>query len=222
MEQIPNDWTFKTKTVADQFDLHVREQLPWYELATGLVSHTVRHYLPEGGLVYDIGASTGNIEKAIGDTVKKRNATLIPIDNSEAMQKLYTGDSKLIIANAHEYDYADYDVAILFLVLQFLSHEARQILIHELTEKLKPGGAIIVFDKMQVEGGYIATVMRRATIAGKVSSGTTAEEVVAKELSLGGVQRPLPEQYFETHFNVHAKEIFRFGEFAGFVIEKPE
>lgn len=222
MEQIPNDWTFKTKTVADQFDLHVREQLPWYELATGLVSHTVRHYLPEGGLIYDIGASTGNIEKAIGDTVKKRNATFVPIDNSEAMKELYSGESKLVIANAHEYEYAEYDVAILFLVLQFLDLDDRKKLINDLTDNLKPGGAIIVFDKMQVEGGYIATVMRRATIAGKVSSGTTPEEVVAKELSLGGVQRPLPEQYFETHFNGNAKEIFRFGEFAGFVIEKPE
>ena len=53
--EIPRDWTFQNKEVADKFDYHVREQLPWYEIATGLVAHIVRHYLPENGLMYDIG-----------------------------------------------------------------------------------------------------------------------------------------------------------------------
>jgi tRNA (cmo5U34)-methyltransferase len=221
MQDIPKDWTFKTSAVVDQFDRHVREQLPWYELATGLTAHVVRHYLTENGLVYDIGASTGNIEKSLDGILEKRMANFIPIDNSQAMAEKYSGKSQLIVSDALDYEYADFDVAILFLVLQFMSIANRKKLLEKLVSKVKPGGAIIVFDKMLVEGGYFATVMRRATIAGKLSSGTPAEEIIAKELSIGGVQRPLPEEYFDS-INLNAKEIFRFGEFAGFLIERPE
>jgi tRNA (cmo5U34)-methyltransferase len=221
MQDIPNDWTFKTSGVADQFDRHVREQLPWYELATGLTAHVVRHYLPENGLIYDIGASTGNIEKSLDSIIEKRKARFVPIDNSEAMAEKYKGKSQLVITDAVQYDYEPFDVAILFLVLQFMSISDRKKLLQDLMSKVKPGGAIIVFDKLLVEGGYFATVMRRATMAGKLSSGTPAEEIVAKELSIGGVQRPLPERYFDFVIP-HAKEIFRFGEFAGFLIERHE
>jgi tRNA (cmo5U34)-methyltransferase len=129
---------------------------------------------------------------------------------------------KLVIANADEYEYEHFDVAILFLVLQFLDIGKRKSLLQKLIEKVRPGGAVIIFDKMIVEGGYISTVLRRATIAGKASSGTPADEIVAKELSLGGIQRPLPEKFFDHQVPGNVKEIFRFGEFAGFLIERPQ
>jgi len=221
MKDIPNDWTFKSSSVADQFDQHVREQLPWYELASGLTAHVIRHYLPENGLIYDIGASTGNIERSIADILKSRNATLIPIDNSEAMASIYAGESTLQVADAATYDYQPFDVATLFLVLQFMSITDRRQLVKTLLSKVRDGGAIIVFDKIIIEGGYAATVMRRATMAGKLASGAPTSEIVAKELSIGGIQRPIPETYF-TFYMPNAIEIFRFGEFAGYLIEKPD
>jgi tRNA (cmo5U34)-methyltransferase len=221
MKDIPNDWTFKDAGVADQFDRHVREQLPWYELASGLTAHVIRHYLPEGGLVYDIGASTGNIEQSISDILEKRQARFVPIDNSEEMLSKYVGKSTLIIADAVDYDYEPFDVATLFLALQFMSITDREKLMVKLLANVRVGGAIIIFDKVIVEGGYCATVMRRATMAGKLSSGTPPDEIVAKELSIGGVQRPLPSDYFNSHIP-NATEIFRFGEFAGYLIEKAE
>ena len=84
--KIPDEWTFKSAEVAEGFDSHVRQQLPWYDLTTGIVAHVARHYIPRGGLVYDIGASTGNIGRAICDTLTNRNATIIPIDNAKRWQ----------------------------------------------------------------------------------------------------------------------------------------
>lgn len=223
MKNIPTDWTFKSANVVNQFDQHVREQLPWYELATGLVAHIVRHYLPENGLIYDIGASTGNIERSIANVLEKRKATFVPIDNSEEMAKKYTGSNNIIICEADKYDYEFFDMAILFLVLQFMTIESRKSLLKQLVSKIKPGGAIIIFDKMIVDGGFVSTVLRRATIAGKVASGTSSDEIIAKELSLGGAQRPLPDKfYLNTISGSSPIEIFRFGEFAGYLIERPE
>ena len=47
---VPENWTFESKEVADHFDEHVREQLPWYDLATqggssrGPALHAARRY----------------------------------------------------------------------------------------------------------------------------------------------------------------------------------
>lgn len=212
--QIPRDWTFKKSDIAKNFDRHVREQLPWYDLTTGVIAHVARHYIQRGGLVYDIGASTGNIGKAIADTLKKRNATLIALDNSEQMKPLYRGPGELIVCDAAKFDFQPFDLAICFLLLMFVSPSARPQFIATLRKNVKPGGAIIVFDKCIPSGGYISTVLWRLALAGKISAGVDAKEVIAKELSLSGIQRPIDPKELG-----NAVEIFRFGDFAGWIIE---
>ena len=54
--EIPKDWTFRSGEIANHFDQHVREQLPWYDVATNAVAQFSRYYIPQGGVVYDIGA----------------------------------------------------------------------------------------------------------------------------------------------------------------------
>ena len=61
------DWTFQG--FAPEFDAHVREQLPWYGMATESVALIARHYIPRRGLVYDLGASTGNVGRALSSTL---------------------------------------------------------------------------------------------------------------------------------------------------------
>ena len=212
---IPRDWTFKTSDVATEFDQHVREQLPWYDLTTGVVAHVARHYIPEGGRVYDIGASTGNIGAALADTLISRRAEFIPIDNSAAMADIYQGPGNLIVADAAEYDYEPFDLAVLFLCLMFVPPSKREAFVGRLRQRLRPGGAIIIFDKCEPVTGYVATVLWRLALAGKAAAGVDAREILAKELSLGGVQRPINPQEIAP-----ATEIFRFGDFAGWVIEK--
>jgi tRNA (cmo5U34)-methyltransferase len=218
---IPKDWTFKNKAVADEFDFHVRQQLPWYDLATGLVAHLVRHYLPQNGIIYDIGCSTGNLEIALGDLPQKRNARFIPIDNSPEMVDLYQGKYNVIIDDAQNITYEHFDVAVCFLCLMFLSVEDRKRLTEKLRDNVKRGGCVIIVDKTEMAAGYLATVLHRATIAGKVASGAPSDEIVAKELSLAGIQRPLPNGYIERRFFTPI-EIFRFGEFAGWIYTRDE
>lgn len=219
--EIPTDWTFKNINVAAGFDRHVREQLPWYDLVTGAVAHVARHYLPEGGLVYDVGASTGNVGRALDEVIRSRSARLVAIDNSPQMANIYAGPGEIVVANALEFEFEPFDVAIAMLVMMFMPPERRRVWLNRLCAKIKPGGAVIIVDKCDGPGGYLSTVMHRLTIAGKVSTGVQSEEIVEKELSLSGVQRPIPESFMS--FSVPgAHEFFRFGEFAGWVIVRPE
>lgn len=213
---IPTNWTFKDEGIAAGFERHVREQLPWYELATGAVAHVARHYISEGGTVYDLGASTGNIGRALEDTLDVRKAIFIPIEASAEMANCYGGPQRgrLLVADAREIDFEPFDLAVAFLTLMFVPVADRPLLLARLRKACRPGGAIIIFDKTEPTHGYAATVIWRLALAGKVASGVSAEDIVAKELSLGGVQRPLDPALL----GAGAIEFFRFGEFAGWLL----
>jgi tRNA (cmo5U34)-methyltransferase len=212
--KIPTEWTFKRDSVAEGFDRHVREQLPWYEIMSGAVAHIARHYIPQKGRVYDLGCSTGNIGNLLRHVLEARECEFVPIDNSEQMAGLYVGPGKVEVADIASYEFGRFDAAIAFLCLMFLPPSHRERVLDSLKANLNKGGAIIIVDKMESSGGYLGTVISRLTLAGKAASGVPAEEIIEKELSLIGVQRPMsPEEI------AGAREIFRFGEFAGYVIE---
>lgn len=215
---ISRNWTFETQEVAEGFDRHVREQLPWYDLATNAVAHIARHYIPEGGTVLDLGASTGNVGRAISETLNDRGATLVPVDRAESMRAQYRGPGDFVAADLRTYDPPAHDLSIAFLCLMFLPVADRAALIARLYASLKPGGAILMFDRMEAVSGYAATVLWRLTLAGKVAARVDPAEIIAKELSLMGVQRPLRR----AEIPEDAIEVFRFGEFAGWLIERRE
>jgi len=208
------DFTFSGDMTGKNFTAHVNEQLPFYQLVTDATAMVVRNYLPKNGVVYDIGASTGNISNAIKPFAQSRNASVISIEESESMASTWDGYGKLCIDDAITFDYENFDVAVCFLVLMFMSVNERAYLISSLKRKMRAGGAIIVIDKLLVDGGYFGTVMRRLTFDWKLKNGATPEQIITKELSLSGVQRPMTIDELP-----NAKEFFRFGEFVGWVIE---
>lgn len=214
----PGAWTFQSGEVASRFDAHVREQLPWYDLATGVIAHVARHYVCEGGTVIDVGASTGNVARAISGTLSHRRARLVAIDNAADMLDRYNGPGEPVVADARTFDYAAEtpDLIVAFLVLMFLPVAERAAVVAALKAALRPGGALVVFDKMEARGGHVGSVIYRMTLAAKYEAGAKPDEIIAKELSLAGVQRPMAEAELCGFW-----PIFRFGDFAGWLYERP-
>lgn len=216
--KIPNSWTFKTDEIATQFDSHVREQLPWYDLATSAVAHFAKHFIPKDGVVYDVGASTGNIARGLEEILVARNATLIPIEESPEMAKKYYGPGKenLIVQDVISCKIVEYDVAICFLTVMFMSPAVRYVWLEEFFAKCKTGGALIVVDKVESEKGYIGTAFSRLTLSEKIKANISKDEIIDKELSLAGIQRPIEPKRLPGQ----PVEFFRFADFIGWVIEK--
>ncbi len=213
----PDKWTFKNKEVADGFDDHVREQLPWYDMLTDAIGHLGRHYIQENGVVYDIGASTGNIERVLLETLKERKANLIPIEPSPEMAANYSGKGRdsLLLKNADEVEYKEFDFAVCFLTYMFMPPSTRREWLDELKLKCKKGGAIVIVDKVEASSGYIATALWRLTLSNKIKGGASPSEIIKKELSLSGVQRPVSETEMSDAFLW-----FRYGDWAGWIIER--
>ncbi|ELT51005.1 type 12 methyltransferase [Brucella intermedia M86] len=215
---IPENWTFKNPEVAQAFDRHVREQLPWYDIATGIVSHVARHYVPENGTVIDVGASTGNVGRAIAPTLAARNARLIAIDNAADMADRYDAPGEMLISDVQSFDFQPFkpDLIVAFLALMFVPVAERAGVVRQMVNAIQPGGAVLVFDKMAARAGHIGSVIYRLTLAAKYENGAPADEIIQKELSLAGVQRPMTEAELPGF-----DPLFRFGDFAGFIYERP-
>lgn len=214
---IPPQWSFDSQQVAENFDAHVREQLPWYDLVTAGIAQIGRHYIPEAGMVYDIGASTGNIGNALRDVVDGRSATLVAIESAPEMARHYRGPGSLVVARAEDYEYESFDFAVAMLALMFIAPSRVAGLIARLTQSLRPGGALVLVERTLPPQGYLSLVTSRLTLAAKAAAGVPADQIVAKELSLAGVQRPLDPALL---LEFGATEWFRFGDFAGYVIEE--
>ena len=99
----------------------------------------------------------------------------------------------------------------------FIEPKYRKDLLSKLYSKLNIGGCIIIFDKIESNGGYIGTINYRLTLAEKLKT-TNAEEIINKELSLQGIQRPINYQLIKEY---NPQLFFRFSDFVGYIIEKP-
>jgi tRNA (cmo5U34)-methyltransferase len=215
---VPRNWTFRSRSVARHFDHHVREQLPWYDLATGAVAHLGRHYIPQGGTVYDIGASTGNIGLALKETLIQRQARFTAIEESGEMADRYQGPPQLVVADAVSFDYRPFDFAVCFLLCMFLPVPTRAAFLRRISGLIRPGGALVIVDKINTPTGYVGTALRRLAMSWKLDSGVDPSDIVRKELSLAGYQRPLNPRILPRN----ARQFFQVGEFVGWVIEKQE
>lgn len=211
------DWTFKTEGIANEFDSHVREQLPWYELVTESVAYIARNYVPQNGCIYDIGASTGNMLIALKELISERNITYCPVDESPAMCEIFTNNHpeyNIGCFDVTKHDLVEnFDVAIVMLTAMFFPVKEQQSFLQNLYQKMNKGGAIIIVDKVCDENGYFSTVMKRLTMYWKLKNGAKPEDILRKELSLSGIQRPIK-------MPANAKQFFQLGEFKGWIIEK--
>jgi tRNA (cmo5U34)-methyltransferase len=203
------DWTFDNL----DFDRHVREQLPWYELVTEAVVFMTKQYLPtKDGVLYDIGASTGNITNAMRTMLQERRTKTISIEPNAYMVSKFAGYGDVMHASAEDCNYEKFDVAVLFLTMMFIPIHRREGFMTTLKQNMRQGGVIIVVDKVTDSSGYFATCIKRMTMYFKQQFVST-ENIVNKELSLSGVQRPVKRD---------GKLFFKFGEFEGWVIEADE
>jgi tRNA (cmo5U34)-methyltransferase len=216
--EIPRHWTFRSRAVAKHFNQHVRHELPWYDLATNAVAHFGRHYIPRGGVVYDIGASTGNIGLALRETLDQRGAKFTAIEESREMADRYQGPPELAVADAVTFEYQPFDFAVCFLVLMFLPVDTRATFLRRLQSLTKPGGALVIVDKVQMPPGYVGTAFSRLTLQQKLAVGARPEDILRKELSLAGYQRPLDPQMLPPE----ARAFFQVGEFVGWIVEATE
>lgn len=217
---IPEHWTFHSPEVANRFEEHVREQLPWYDMVTDAVVYIVQNYLTRHERVVDIGSSTGNMIHKLMPLLIEREAYATAVEDSDSMIDILVERFKnhhnvtLEHANIVTLPLEMAQVHIMFLTMMFIPVHQRERLLERIRAQTKKGGVIIIVDKVADHAGYFSTVLKRLGMHWKINQGAKLEDVAKKEMSLAGVQIP-----FDPAMIPDAKQFFRMGEFAGWVIE---
>ncbi len=183
------DWMFAP--IASEFRSHVREQLPWYEVATSLTCDLATHFITRSSAVYDLGAADGNIGRSLSQVLKQRECDFIPIEADPTMAETYTGPGTVVVRDAADVEYLPFSVTISFLTLMFLAPPDRKRLLARIIKSCEPGGAIILVERMLPMGGEAGLAFTRSVLIEKLRNGADPAAVATKEVSLAGVQRPL-------------------------------
>ncbi|MCZ7637641.1 MAG: methyltransferase type 12 [Verrucomicrobia bacterium] len=195
----------------------MREQLPWYDLATNAVAHFGRHYIRAAASCTTSGLQRGT---SAGCCRRPRptSGSLHGHRGEPEMAERYDGPPELVVADAVTFDYQPFDFTVCFLVLMFLPVDTRTAFLHRLESLTKPGGALLIVDKVQMPPGYVGTAFSRLTLQQKLAVGARPEDILRKELSLAGYQRPLDPGIMPER----ARTFFQVGEFVGWILTAPE
>lgn len=191
-----NDWSFVG--FGEQFDEHARAHLPQYRAATDLAAFVASFALPAGGLVADLGCSTGSTIETIAARVPDRDFTAVGYDLDASMLTVaakrlapYTNvttrlegvdlgdaDDRL----AHE----DANVTLALWTLQFLPRPLWADLLRRARLRSDPDGVLLVAAKTRLPEARWQEIGDAAVAEWKAAHGVSPEEALAKSRSLRG------------------------------------
>lgn len=223
IESKQSNWIFD-KSVAENFDEHVRKSVPDYLAVQTLAEKLSDWFTYEGCTVIDFGASTGETLRRIKHRHTKK-LNLIAYDNSEPMIEqakrkgidITLADlSKPIEFPAHSYGLALY-------TLQFLRPDARHEFLRRVWRKLEYSGAMFVVEKVLGGTPLMQDILQQLYWETKTLNGLSAEQILNKAKALRGCIYPktIEENEKEFHECGFSYEIvFKESQFCGWLLTK--
>lgn len=193
-------WTFSGDVYAT-FDQHVRRSVPFYETGHDLICKLSDFFMTNNSICYDLGASTGALTiKLANHNAHKTGTRFVGIDIEEKMvaeakrksQGLSNVEFTVNDVLLHEYEPADLIVA--YYTVQFMHPSLRQNIFDLVYEKLKWGGAFIMFDKVRGPDARFQDILTGLYTDYKIEQGFDISEIVSKSKSLRGVLEPFSTQ----------------------------
>jgi tRNA (cmo5U34)-methyltransferase len=195
------DFKFDTK-VAEVFDDMVGRSVPFYsELQRMLADLSLQFTPAQDGRICDLGCSTGTtIDLILSNPSCPSSAHAFGVDNAPAM--LDQAREKLAShVKAHRVTLitADLDgdlqlpsvnVVLMNWTLQFVRPIHREALLRRIYASLRPGGALIMAEKVLVEDSGLNRMYIELYYRYKAKQGYTAEEIQRKRESLENVLVP--------------------------------
>ena len=186
-------------SVASVFDDMAKRCIPYYSEVIQLTASAADKFIPDNGLIYDIGCSTGNTLLFIAKALRDRKINLIGIDPSSSMLKkavekasvyTYSHEIEFLEGSAETYDFKTADMIILNYTLQFIDVDERPALIKKLYDSLKPGGMLILSEKLCQEDEDVQEFNTETYEAFKAGNGYSYLEIANKRQALENILVP--------------------------------
>lgn len=194
-------WAF-TPEVVEVFDDHVRASVPHYDQIQDLVAEACDWLVPDGGLIADLGASTGTTVKRILDRLPQRRVHAVLYDVETPMLE---AAGKNLAGYGERIDYyhqsitdplthTDADLTLSLFTLQFLPVAGRLAALRHARERARSTGALVVAEKVRPVDSRWHEIAVDVSHDYKAAHGIDAEGIRAKARALRGVLVPHPQR----------------------------
>jgi len=147
-----NGFIFDDK-VASVFADMIGRSVPGYGQTLQMVELLAHQYAQNGSNLYDLGCSLGAATMALSRGSAGKTCSIIGVDNSPAMverckKTLQDEEVEIICQDILDMEIKNASVVVLNFVLQFVEREKRLMLLESIHQGLKPGGVLIISEKI--------------------------------------------------------------------------
>lgn len=199
---VTGPWSFASP-VAEAFDDHARRSIPGYLETHALVAELAAHFI-RTGTVIDVGTATGTVLATLAE--RHPDTPMLGVEVEPDMVTLAAGrltphpQIRVVQADATSYPYppAGADLVVCHYTAHFIPPAARTRLLEALHGALRPGGALLLFDKTLAPTPRAQDIASQAYAGWKAARGFTADEITAKSRALRAVLSPWTEAEYGT------------------------
>jgi tRNA (cmo5U34)-methyltransferase len=155
----PGDFVFD-KHVVSVFPDMINRSIPGYALIIPMIGLLARRYAQQGSRIYDLGCSLGAATLAMRQAIEAQGVEIIAVDNSEEMidglkdtlaQQGEGINVQTVVEDIRSMAIRDASVVVLNFTLQFVSPVDRLRLMRSIVGGLRPGGILILSEKLCFE-----------------------------------------------------------------------
>lgn len=202
----PGDFVFDDRVVRVFPDM-IERSVPAYGLGLRMLGLLARRFVQPDSRVYDLGCSLGAATQAMRQAVNQPGVRFVAVDNSPDMlarcRQLLDPADGLAPVEFVEQDIcivpiADASLTVLNFTLQFVDPAQRLALLRRVAEGTRPGGALLVSEKIRFEDPFEQELMTEVHHDFKRARGYSDLEIARKRSALERVLQPDTEtQHFE-------------------------
>jgi len=193
-----SDFRFDQQVV-EVFPDMINRSVPGYSSILQTLPQLAERYVQPQSNVYDLGCSLGAATLALRKGCEQASQVqLIAVDNSDAMIEraqlhLQGFKSQLPVTlrceDIRETHIEDASIVVLNFTLQFVPREERQQVIQRIFSGLKPGGVLLIAEKIVAEDPHIADVLVDLHHDFKRANGYSELEISQKRAAIENVMK---------------------------------
>lgn len=187
------------ENVARVFPDMIKRSVPGYTTIVAMTGLLAQRYATAGSRLYDLGCSLGASTLAMRQELRTENCTIVAVDNSQAMlercRSIIDTDThgtavELVCANLEDINIEDASVVVLNFTLQFVPVDIREEIIHRIYEGLRPGGIMVLSEKVTFEDPHLDELNIELHHEFKRANGYSDLEIAQKRAAIEQVLLP--------------------------------
>jgi tRNA (cmo5U34)-methyltransferase len=205
-----NDFKFD-EHVAGVFSDMINRSVPGYTTIIGMSGVLAGKFAQANSRCYDLGCSLGATTLAMRENIEQADCEIIAIDNSAAMIARFQETLAKLPPSKHKVTIRQDDILNVEIVgasvvamnftLQFIAKEQRAMLLKRIYQGLKPGGILILSEKLHFDDQQLDELFIEMHHEFKRHNGYSALEISQKRTALENVLLPESLATHKTRLN---------------------